>query len=59
MGEIKEVEEKKEEPKMLEDIVKRYLESQKELMDVMVTLFVKMDVAEKKLASPLLNKLLD
>lgn len=58
MTEIEEVKEEKE-PKKLEDILKRYGESQKELMEVLVTLFVRLETAEKKLASPLLSKLLE
>lgn len=59
MTEIEEVDVEKQEPKMLEDILKRYGESQKEIMDVLVTLFVRLETAEKKLASPLLAKLIE
>jgi hypothetical protein len=60
--ELKEVveEEKVEEqkPKDLKDIMDRYGASQSELMEVVVTMFLKLDTIEKKLATPLLAKLL-
>lgn len=60
MSEIEEVkEDQKQEPKLLEDILKRHVDSQKEMMDVLVTLFVRLEAVEKKLSNPLLAKLLE
>ena len=64
MGDIEEVKEEEpkpevKEPKELKDILERYGASQTELIEVLVTLFVKMDAVEKKLDSPLLKKLLE
>ena len=53
---VEEVEEKK--PKDLKDIMDRYGASQGELMEVVVAMFLKLDTIEKKLATPLLAKLL-
>lgn len=32
-----------EEPKLVDDIIKRYLESQKELMEMITTLFIRLN----------------
>jgi hypothetical protein len=60
MAEIEEeVKEEVKEPKKLEDIIKRYGDSQNEMMHVLVNIFVKLETLEKKLDSPILNKLLN
>lgn len=64
MGDIEIIEEvvdqpETPEPKKLEDILKRYGESQKEMMEVLIAMFVRLEAAEKKLANPLLAKLLE
>jgi len=41
MGEIEEVVE--QEPKKVEDIIKRYMESQQELMEMITTLFIRLN----------------
>ena len=41
MGEIEEVQE--QEPKKVEDIIKRYMESQQELMEMITTLFIRLN----------------
>ena len=46
---------KVEEKKDLADIVKRYMESQKELMEVVVALLVRLEKIEGALNSPLLK----
>jgi len=46
---------KVEEKKDLADIVKRYMESQKELMEVIVALLVRLEKIEGALNSPLLK----
>ena len=60
--EVKEEEIKKEEekkPKDLKEIMERYATAQSELVEVIITMFVKLDVVEKKLENPLLQKLLN
>lgn len=42
MGEIEEVVEQQE-PKKVEDIIKRYIESQNELMEMIATLFIRLN----------------
>jgi hypothetical protein len=60
MAEIEEeVKEEVKEPKKLEDIIKRYGDSQNEMMHVLVNIFVKLETLEKKRDSPILNKLLN
>jgi archaellum component FlaC len=61
MSEIEEVEKVEEEkkPKDLKDIMERYGAAQNELIEVLVTMFVKLDTVEKKLSNPLLSKLLE
>jgi len=45
MGEIEEVVEQvqEQEPKKVEDIIKRYMESQQELMEMITTLFIRLN----------------
>jgi len=45
MGEIEEVKEQvqEQEPKKVEDIIKRYMESQQELMEMITTLFIRLN----------------
>lgn len=51
MEKIAEVEEENA-PKKIDDIIKRYMESQKELMEMLVDIFVRLN-------NPLLKKLLE
>jgi hypothetical protein len=57
--EIKEVKEEQKEVKKLDDILKRYAESQNEIMGVLAALLVRLEVVEKKLSNPILTKLID
>lgn len=40
---VDKIEEKEQEPKKVEDIIKRYMESQHELMEMITTLFIRLN----------------